>query len=135
MGAPYSQDLRLRVLRAYDQGKKTRWIASSFGVSESWARRVKQRRREHNEIGPRPMGGARVTIVDRKQLAAVVEAHPDATLAEIRRHLGVCCALSTLSVALKAIGMTFKKNAPRRRTGPSRRRATTPTMARLVTAC
>jgi transposase len=45
MGAPYSQDLRDRVLAAYDAGKRTGEIAESFQVSPAWARRVKQRRR------------------------------------------------------------------------------------------
>jgi transposase len=45
MGAPYSQDLRDRVLTAYDRGMKTGRIAEVFAVSKAWARRVNQRRR------------------------------------------------------------------------------------------
>ncbi len=45
MPAPYSQDLRIRVLAAVDRGMKTKKIADVFGVSASWVRRVKQRRR------------------------------------------------------------------------------------------
>ena len=33
MPAPYSQDLRDRVLRAYDRAMKTKQIAETFGVS------------------------------------------------------------------------------------------------------
>ena len=54
MPVPYSQDLRDRVLAACDRAMKTKTIADLFGVSRSWVRRVKQRRREHGEVSPRP---------------------------------------------------------------------------------
>ena len=50
----YSQDLRLKVLGAYDRGMDTRAIAEAFDVSPAWVRRVRQRRREHGETAPRP---------------------------------------------------------------------------------
>jgi len=115
MATPYSQDLRDRVLRAYDRGMKTKQIAETFHVSPSWARRVKQRRRETGETTHRPMGGPGVTIVDREQLASLVREHPDATLAELRTLLGVQCALSTLCQALKQMGLSFKKKRSMRR--------------------
>jgi transposase len=122
MATPYSQDLRDRVLRAYDRGMKTRQIARTFNVSSSWARRVKQRRRETGETTHRRMGSPGVRIVDREQLAALVREHPDATLAELRERLGVQCALSTLCMALKKMKLTFKKNASRHRAGSPRHR-------------
>lgn len=115
MATPYSQDLRDRVLRAYDGGMKTKQIASIFHVSASWARRVKQRRRETGETTPRRMGSPGVTIVDRAQLASLVCQHPDATLVELRNMLGIQCALSTLSEALKQMGYSFKKKRSMRR--------------------
>lgn len=121
MATPYSQDLRARVLRAYARGMPTKQIADTFGVSSSWARRVKQRYREAGETTHRRMGSPGVTIVDRERLAALVREHPDATLAELREHLGVPCALSTLCMALKKMGLTFKKNDSRRRTGSTGR--------------
>lgn len=118
MATPYSQDLRDRVLRAYDRGMKTKPIAEIFQVSPAWARRVKQRRRETGETTHRPMGGPGITIVDREQLASLVRQHPDATLAELRTWLGVGCALSTLCLALKKMGFSFKKkrSMPRSKT-------------------
>ena len=76
---------------------------------------MKQRRRESGETTHRPMGGPGVTIVDREQLAALVRKHPDATLAELRTYLGVQCALSTLCVALRKMGLSFKKKRSTRR--------------------
>lgn len=118
MATPYSQDLRDRVLRAYDRGMKTHQIALTFSVSPAWARRVKQRRRETGETSHRPMGSPGIIIVDRVQLALLVRDHPDATLAELRTMLGVQCALSTLCIALKKMGFTFKKNDPCGRARP-----------------
>ena len=115
MATPYSQDLRDRVLRAYDRGMRTKKISETFHVSQSWARRVKQRRRETGETTHRPMGGPGVTIVDRERLAELVGEHPDATLAELRTFLGVQCALSTLCQALKQMGLSFKKKRSMRR--------------------
>ena len=115
MATPYSQDLRERVLRAYDRGMKTKQIAETFHVSPSWARRVKQRRRETGETTHRRMGSPGVIIVDREQLASLVREHPDATLAELRTMLGVRCALSTLCQALKQMGLSFKKKPSMRR--------------------
>ena len=115
MATPYSQDLRDRVLRAYDRGMKTKQIAETFHVSPSWARRVKQRRRETGETTHRPMGSPGVTIVNREHLASLVREHPDATLAELRALLGVECALSTLCQALKQLGLSFKKKRSTRR--------------------
>ncbi len=115
MATPYSQDLRDRVLRAYDRGMKTRQVAETFHVSRSWARRVKQRRRETGETTHRRMGSPGVTIVDREQLASLVRQQPDATLTELRTLLGVRCALSTLCQALKQMGFSFKKKRSMRR--------------------
>ena len=115
MAKPFSQDLRDRVLRAYDRGMKTKQIALTFNVSPAWARRVKQRRRETGETAHRRMGSPGVTIVDRAQLSSLVRKHPDATLAELRTMLGVECALSTLCEALKQMGFSFKKKRSMRR--------------------
>jgi transposase len=119
MAAPYSQDLRDRVLAAYDRGMGTKQIAETFAVCRSWARRVKQRRRETGETAPRKPGGPGVVEIDRAKLAALVQAQPDATLAELRDRLGVACTISAVCMALKALGLSFKKRpfTPRSRTG------------------
>jgi transposase len=105
----YSQDLRDRVLVAYDRGMKTRAIAHLFNVSPAWARRVKQRRDQFGEVTPRRAGGLRIIKVNRLQLLELLREHPDATLEELRARLGVRCALSTICMALKKLGFTFKK--------------------------
>jgi transposase len=109
MGAPYAQDLRDRVLSAYDRGMKTKPIADMFQVSPAWARRVKQRRREGGETTSRPMGGATVIKIDLVRLTELVHQCPDATLIELRNALGVQCVESAVCLALKRLGLTFKK--------------------------
>jgi transposase len=110
MPVPYSQDLRDRVLAACDRAMKTKQVADLFGVSPSWVRRVKQRRREHGEVAPRPPEPAvRYVKIDRVRLRELVEAHPDATLVELRAMLGVQCAESAIWRALDKMGYTFKK--------------------------
>jgi transposase len=134
MGAPYSQDLRDRVLAACDKGMKTRQVATVFGVCSSWVRRIKQRRRERGETGPRPMGGATVVKIDKTRLAELVRQTPDATLRELREKLGAVCSEPAICVALKRMRLPLKKrrSTRRSRTGPTSRsdarsgRATSP---------
>lgn len=123
MGAAYAQDLRDRVLAAYDRGMKTKPIADLFQVSPAWARRIKQRRRETGETTPRPMGGATVIKIDLARLAALVRQRPDATLRELHGLLGVDCVESAVCMALKRLGLSLKKNDPRSRARPPGRRA------------
>lgn len=119
--AAYSQDLRDRILAAYERGMRTKQIAMMFKVSPAWARRVKQRLREHGEQGPRKIGSPGVFKVDRTRLTELVREDPDATLTELRDRLGVACAISTICVALKKLGWSFKKRSSTRpsRIGPT----------------
>jgi transposase len=125
MGAPYSQDVRDKVFSAVDRGHATRAIASMFSVSESWVRRLVQRRRVHGETAPRPMGGKRFEKIDRARLAGLVASRPDATLQELRESLGVVCAISAIGAAVQKLGLSFKKrrSMPRNRIGRMSRSA------------
>jgi transposase len=117
MATPYSQDLRDRVLAASDRGMPTKKVAKMFEVSPAWVRRLKQRRRETGQTASRPMGGATVIKIDMGRLAELVREQPDATLKELRERLGIACAESAVCMALKRLGLSFKK---RRSTRPSR---------------
>jgi transposase len=118
MPKPYEQDLRDRVLAAYDRGKQTKEIAGTLGVSPAWARRVKQVRREEQRTARLPMGGARVVKVDLEQLRRLVEQQPDATIPELHQRLGNDrCGESAVGMALQRLGFSFKK---RRFMRPSR---------------
>ena len=122
--APYSKDLRTRVLADRDAGMAAKDVAAKFRVSRSWVNRVVQRRRETGEVDPRPQ------TVFKKQafagqedrLRALVDAQPDRTLAELRAALRSSASLSSVWRALDRLQLTVKKNGTRRRTAASRRR-------------
>lgn len=120
MATPYSQDLRERVLAAYDRGVPTKDIVGMFQVSPAWTRRLRQRRRETGEVAPRPMGGATVIKIDMARLAELVGQQPDATLRELRERLGNVCGESGISLALKRLGLSFKKKRSTRRSRTAR---------------
>ena len=92
----YSIDLRAKVLAAYDRGEKTKAICEMFDVSPAWARRVKQRRRQHGETAPRPRIGKHRLKIDPTRLAELVRVQPDATIAELRVKLGGDCSMSSV---------------------------------------
>jgi transposase len=118
MAKPYPQELRDRVLAACDEGLKTRQVARTFRVSASWVRRIKQQRREEGRTTPKPMGGATVIKIDLQRLRQLVQAQPDATLAELRQRLDCGCGESAVWLALQRLGLSLKKkrSTPRSRT-------------------
>lgn len=109
MGAAYSQDLRDRVIAIRDRGMKTRQVADLLHVSPAWVRRVMQRRREHGETSPRPRGGVTVMKIDLDRLRELVAEQPDATVRELHERLGIDCSQSAVDMALRRIGLSFKK--------------------------
>lgn len=121
MAVTYSQDLRDRILAAYQRGMGTQQIADTFKVSRAWARRVKQVWRETGRTTPLPRGGATIIKIDLGRLAALVQQQPDATLRELRDRLGVACSESAICLALQRLRLTFKKrrSMPVSRSGPT----------------
>ena len=116
--APYSMDLRTRVLADCDAG-----VAAKFRVSRSWANRLVQRRRETGAVGPRPQTVFKKQAFagQEERLRALVDAQPDRTLAELREALHSPASLSSVWRALERLRLTLKKNGTRRRTTPPRR--------------
>ena len=118
MAAPYSADLRKRVLKAFESSGDADEVAETFGVSRAWVHRLAQRKRETGSIAPIPQTKFRTRVLAHQEdrLKALVEAAPDATLAELRAQLPTTAALSTLWLTLDRLGLTVKKNGTRRRT-------------------
>jgi transposase len=116
--APYSMDLRQRVARAWDANPDADAIAAKYEVSRAWVHRLVQRRRETGSLAPRKQTKFRRCALDERQqtkLRDLITAHPDATLAELRTALPTSAALSTLWRTIDRLGLTVKKNGPRRR--------------------
>src|SRR5438132_4070973 len=84
MAAPYSMDLRKRVLKAWDASGDADEIAATFGVSRARVHRLAQRHRETGSIAPRKQTKfrSRVLAGQEERLKALVNAKPEATLAE-----------------------------------------------------
>ena len=111
----YSEDLRDRVLRDSDAGLMADVVAENYHVSPAWVRRLKQRRRETGEVAPRPQryGPRPILAPHLTTLAALIQAQPDRTLAELKDALGTVASLPTIWRAVTALGFTIKKNGTR----------------------
>jgi transposase len=115
---PYSLDLRQKILHAYDQHRSSqRALAALFGVSQSFLEKLLHRRRTVGEIAPRPHAGGRQPRCDAAALAfvrQVVQAQPDATLAELCAQLqqqrGLRLSVATMCRLLQRLGLPRKKS-------------------------
>ena len=118
MGKALGDDLRRKLLFAYDQGDGTlEELASRFVVSVGWAKKISaarirtgQAERVPHEPGRKPRAGAEV----QQQVRAWFVQQPDLTLAEVRQRLGSEAGVS-LSVPqvwhlLRKLGLRLKKS-------------------------
>jgi transposase len=116
MPTPISLDLRMRIVRAVEQGSSIRAAARRFAVSPSAAIKLMQRLRATGSAAPARYGGYRRPILEpyAADLQGLAAAVPDATLAELQvalaQHFGIRVALSTLHNALRRIGLRHKKS-------------------------
>ena len=124
MAAPYSMDLRVRVLKDAEAGLPSKELAARYHVSRAWVDALKQRQRETGDARPRRQTKFRERVLasQASELAAMVAARPDATLAELREALRTSAGLATIWRELDRLQLTVKKNPARRRTTASRRR-------------
>jgi transposase len=116
MPAPYSQDLRERVIGFMALGGGARAAAMRFDVSVSSALRWAQRWRAEGHARPRAMGGDRRSRLSehRARVLQLIAQQPDLTLQEIRSGLaalGITVGLSTVHRYLGAQNLTRKKRA------------------------
>ena len=114
MAAPYSQDLRERVIGFMALGGSARAAATRFEVSVSSATRWGQRWRADGHARPRAMGGDRRSRLSEHgtKVLQLVAQQPDLTLQEIRSALaasGITVGLSTVYRFLGAHKLTLKK--------------------------
>ena len=82
----YSKDLRSRILADSKAGFTSEELAEHYRVGRSWVDRIKQRKRENGETGPRPQRqGRRLALAERlDEVRAFVEEKPDRTLIELQ---------------------------------------------------
>ena len=116
MPAPYSQDLRERVIGFMALGGSARAAAGRFNVSVSSAIRWARRWRTEGHARPRAMGGDRRSRLSehRARVLQLMAQQPDLTLQEIRNALAaweITVGLSTVHRYLSAQNLTLKKRA------------------------
>ena len=126
MGKPYSQDLRVRVIRAAASGGSCREAARIFGVSASASIKWVQRFRRTGSLEAKPRGGhSRSPLAPHADwLLLLIGAEPDLTLQEIRtrlKHQGMVVGIGSIWRFFDRHGISFKKNRARRRAGTARR--------------
>ena len=86
MPAPFSRDLRERIVRAVEGGSSIRQAASRFDVSPSAAVKLLRRVRESGSPAPARSGGDRRSMLDGHEavVRSLLGAKPDGPLVEIR---------------------------------------------------
>jgi len=124
MGKPLGDDLRRKLLFAYDQGEGTlEELASRFLVSVGWAKKISaarngtgQAERSPHKPGRKPHTG----LAAQQQVRAWFVQQPDLTLAEVQQKLlgeaGVSLSLPQVWKLLRKLGLRLKKS---RSTPPS----------------
>jgi len=115
----YSRDLRIRVMDAVDRGIPQAEVSSQFRVSVRSIKRWRHRQRERGHLAesPRPGQPGQKLPALRAGLLPHLEAHPDATLAELcqwwEETQGVRVSHATMSrVITRHFGWTRKKVSP-----------------------
>ena len=110
----YSNDLRQRVVAAYDAREGTQeQLAARFAVSTSWVRKLLRQRRATGSSDPNPHGGGHTPAFDtsaQAKLRQAVRDDSDATLQELGHLAGVACSVSAVYRTLDRLGITRKKS-------------------------
>jgi transposase len=84
MARAYSNDLRHKLLSAYDKGQGSlSELAERFGVSRGWAWKISAYRTRTGSSDPPAYIHGSKSLVDEKALIGLLRAQPDATLPEL----------------------------------------------------
>ena len=125
--------LRERILKLYAEGKSTVEIASWSGHCVAAVRRVRQHFKTRGTVKSQTHLCGRKTLLTARRkarLQKLVAEQPDATLAELGTRLDRPFGTSTMDLWLRRLGLSYKKNAARRRATAARRGRTKTSLAR-----
>lgn len=117
MGAPYSQDLRLRVLAALDEGMSKTRAHETFKVSRSTIDAWLKLREETGKVAAKTAyyRGRPPALADTLEVRTFIEAHKHSTLTEMvkrwQHDQGATLSTMAFSRALKRLGYSRKKRA------------------------
>jgi transposase len=124
MGKSLGDDLRRKLLLAYDQGEGTlEELASRFLVSVGWAKKIsaaRNRTGQAERLPHRPGRKPHAGIDAQQQVRAWFVQQPDLTLSEVQQKLlgeaGISLSLPQIWKLLRKLGLRLKKS---RSTPPS----------------
>ena len=115
MARPYSDDLRRKLLEAYDHGKGNLVeLAERLGVSLGWAWKISSARKRTGRIERSSYRPGPKRRIDEQVLAGLLRDHADATLvelqAELKKKSGLRFSTQHLWRVLKRMGFRLKKS-------------------------
>lgn len=118
MGKPLGDDLRRKLLFAYDQGQGTlEELAARFLVSVGWAKKIsaaRNRTGQAERVPHKPGRKPRAGVKAQQQVRAWFVQQPDLTLAEVQQKLhseaGVQLSLPQVWHLLRKLGLRLKKS-------------------------
>jgi transposase len=130
MAKPYSDDLRVRIVEAVEDGATIPETAEQCGVSISSVVRFLRLHRETGSVSPAQFGGYKefALAAHEELVRKLVAEQRDITLAELSARLAkekVTVGKSSISRFLHHLKLSFKKKSARRRAGPARCRRRT----------
>ena len=110
---PFSLDLRQRVLADYQAGLSFAELGRKYTTSAEWVRQFIRRFEATGEVAARPPRIKKLPFHRRHEadLRAALAAQSDLTLEGLRTKLGLDVSIGTLWNALRALKISFKKNA------------------------
>ena len=114
--------VRERIIHFYDKGDTTQEIASVLDYCVAAVRRVRQNFKQRGTLEPQTHQCGRITLLTparQARLRALLDQHPDATLAELGAKFKQ--PTSTMDLWLDRLGFSCKKNATRQRAVATRR--------------
>lgn len=125
----YSEDLREKVVLAHqEEGGSSKKAAKRMFISVASVNRYVRQKKTDGHVQPKSTKRGPAPVFDEEKLlllSGLVQAHPDATLAELGSTLsqdhGICVHASTLTRALQKLGLSRKKKPSSERTRPKRR--------------
>ena len=113
---PYPMEFRIAVAAAYDECGSSIEVAELLGCSESWVRRLIQRREASGgSLEPRPPrhpDNRKLDESDLARLRQLIADKPDMTLGELAVALGRKASVPTVWRATQALGLPLKKKRP-----------------------
>jgi len=122
----YSTDLRERIVAARERGLSAQEIARLFKISKRSVERYWKQYSSTGSFAPKPRGGYRRSRLEKHDatLRRWIKTQADLTLAELQkriaRELKVRLGITALWHRLEGLGLSYKKNAARRRAKSSR---------------